>query len=455
MFYRKIYKKIEDRKKLNNHKPLIIEGLRQVGKTTIVKEFAKKNYKNVVYIDFRKEPKFKSVFDDGYDIDKIILKLSALNEEFNFIEKETLIIFDEIQDAPKARGSLKYFYLDGRYEIIATGSLLGIKNYNLSKNQTTSVGYESFLRMYPMDFEEFLIANNKEKLSNILKDSLNKKEEIDGVFHTLALELFKEFLIVGGMPEVVNIFLETKNLNLVYKKQKELLLSFEDDFGRHINEREEIVRDPTLFNRILKTNRSIPLQLAKENNKFQYSRITHGSRAREYEEAIEWLIDYGLIYKSCNLKRIEIPLISYKDESSFKLFYCDSGLLLASYEYGIFNEIMNDEKGVYKGAIYENVVATLLKINDFDLYYYSKNSSSLEIDFVIRNNDYPLLVEVKATNNYAKSLNMVMTYKKDYGEDNIKAIKLYSKNIVLNNNDIINLPYYLMPYFNKDVNLFK
>lgn len=453
MFYRKIYKKIEEWKELKNHKPLIIEGLRQVGKTTIVKEFAKNNYRNVVYIDFRKEPKYKTIFDDGYDIDKIILKISALNEEVNFVDNETVIIFDEIQDAPKARGSLKYFYLDGRYEVISTGSLLGIKNYNLNKNQTTSVGFESFLRMYPMDFEEFLLANNKEKLNNVLKEYLIKKEEVDETFHLLALDLFKKYLVVGGMPEVVDIFLETKNLNLVYKKQKELLSSFEDDFGRHINERDEIVRDPTLYNRILKTNHSIPLQLAKENNKFQYSKITRGARAREYEEAIEWLIDYGLVYKVYNLKRIETPLTSFKDESSFKLYYSDSGLLSASFDYEIYSDLINDEAGIYKGLIYENVVADLLKHNDFELYYYSQNSGSLEIDFVIRNKKYPLLIEVKARNNYAKSLKMVISNKENYGSTNIKALKLYSKNIVLNN-DIINLPYYLFSYFNKDIDLF-
>ena len=446
MFYRKITEKLKAWKKSKNKVPIIIKGLRQVGKTTTVLAFAKENYENIVYIDFRQDNIFKSAFDDDLNIDRIIYRLKTLNPNFNFVPNKTVIIFDELQECARARASLKYFALDNRFDIIGTGSLLGLKNYNLDFEKSVSVGYEYFIDMYPLDFEEFILALGYENLNNILKENLIKKTEISKVFHDLALNLFRQYLIVGGMPNIIKSYIENKDLFMLRENQKNILTSFEMDFGRYINENNIVKRDNELFNKILKVYHSIPNQLAKENKKFQLSKINHNARMREYEEAIDWLNDSGIVYKVNNISLIETPLMSYRIDEAFKLYFADTGLLLSEYDYGFQDQILNGDSLVFNGALYENIVASLLKINGFNLYYFSK-LNRLEIDFVITYNGLPCVVEVKATNSKSKSLSTLMNNKIMYGSNNIKAIKFYDKNINIDETKgIIYLPYYLATY---------
>ena len=450
MFYRKINEALKRWKDNEDRVPLIIKGLRQVGKTTTVLEFAKSNYENIIYIDFRSDTIYKSVFDEDLIVERIILRLKTINPSFNFTPYKTVIIFDELQECARARASLKYFSLDKRFDVIATGSLLGIKNYNLDFEKSVSVGFEYFIDMFPMDFEEFLLALNYGELNNALKSFFEEKREISGVFHELALQLFRQYLVVGGMPQAIKTYIKTKNLYNVFEVQKSLLTSFEMDFGRYINEKNLVLKDSDLFNKILEVYHSIPYQLAKENKKFQLSKINHNARMREYQKSIDRLNDSGLVYRVNNLSQVETPLISYTLDESFKLYFSDVGLLLSMYDYGIQNEVLSGNSGVYKGALYENIILSLLKTNGFNLYYYSK-LNRLEVDFVTNINGLPYIIEVKATNSKSKSLSTLMNNKEMYGSNKIKAIKFYDKNINFDyDKEIIYLPYYLASYITLD-----
>lgn len=448
MFKRKIYNQLLNWKNQQSHKPLIIKGLRQIGKTTIVTKFAHENYESVIILDFRKDFSLHKIFDGDFDIDEIIFSLSLKYKTAKFIPYKTVLIFDELQDCPNARSSLKYFALDGRYDIICTGSLLGIKNYRITHKQSRGipVGFEEIIEMKPMDFEEFLWANsiNQEIIDNLYK-SIRESSKINDFIHEKMLDLFNKYICVGGMPEVVDIYIKTNNFNEVRKVQKRILMSFESDFGTHLDDNYDIVANDNARTKILATFNSIPNQLAKDNQKFQYSVISKNAKGREYKSSIEWLENYGLISRCYNLTLPEIPFEFFKVEETFKIYLNDSGLYLAMLEDNIPDLIINSKLKIAKGAIYENVVAETFSKLGRKLFYYRKNSG-LEIDFITEYNSKPVLVEVKARNGQAKSAKEILENKEKYNINTL--IKLTANNISRSQN-ILNYPYYLTSFLFK------
>lgn len=380
---------------------LVIKGLRQVGKTTIVQEFCKKNYDNVVYINFMNNESIKKAFDGDLIVDDMIRDLSGSLIGTKFIPNKTVIIFDELQECANARSAIKPFMLDGRFDIIATGSLIGLRGYNKKKCKGILTGFEYFLEMYSLDFEEYLC--------------------------------------VGGMPDAVNTFLLTKDLNQVYDIQHNILEQYKDDFGKHLDEFERETINKVELNRIMQVYNSIPNQLTKKKKKFQYSVIGKHAKGSEYRDAITWLEEFGLINICYNLNTLELPLEGNKIDNDFKLYVADTGLFVSMLERETVGNILNGNLKVYKGAIFENIIADALTKLGKKLYFYSK-TSGLEIDFVEIINNELTLVEVISTNGNSKSLKEVLNNKK---YNNLsKAVKLIDGNIGYINN-IYTIPLYM------------
>ncbi|MCF0116976.1 MAG: ATP-binding protein, partial [Bacilli bacterium] len=362
MFKRKIYELMNQWKNSLswNRKALVIKGLRQVGKTTIVKEFCRVNYENVVYINFKNSEAIKKVFNNDMDVDELIVGLSTYLPEAKFIPHKTVIVFDELQECSNARYSIKCFMEDPlkRYDIICSGSLLGLRGYNKAPSKGIPTGFEKILIMKPMDFEEFLWAKNiKVEVLDYIKDCFYNNKKIRDEISDRMHYYFKEYLCVGGMPSVVDLFLKTSDMNAVLDAQRQLLEEYKDDFGKHLNEKENEEIDKVELARIMEVFKSIPNQLAKENKKFQYSKIKTKGRGSDYREAIQWLIDAGLISQCFNLSNLESPLEGNKLDNIFKLYMRDSGLFIAMLEKGTAGEILSGNLGTYKGAIYENIIA--------------------------------------------------------------------------------------------------
>ena len=441
MLKRKIYNELVNWKDSNNKKPLVIKGLRQIGKTYIVKQFANENYSSVIYLDFRKQQELRSIFDTSFIVNDIISQITANIQIPNpIIPYKTLLIFDEVQDCPNARSSLKYFYEDGRYDVICTGSLLGIKGYSQKSDNAVPVGYEEVIYMKPMDFEEFLWANGiSETIVDDLRRCLKECKEILPAIHARLSNLFRKYICVGGMPEVVNSFVENGDMNKVLKLQRNILESYKDDFGRHLKDDNSLYIDEKELASILAVFNSIPSQLAKENKKFQFSKIKEHYKNNEYKRALEWLEDAGIINRCYNLSIPELPLEGNKNDEVFKVYMQDSGLFVAMLEEGTQADILNGNMLIYKGAIYENIVADAFSKMNRKLYYFHKDSG-LEIDFVTRYKGKCTLIEVKAENNKAKSLNTVLGDYVRYHVDS--AIKIREGNIAKNGN-IIFIPHYL------------
>lgn len=423
-----------------NKKALIVKGLRQVGKTTSVRAFAQQNYENVVYVNFKSNNSAKRIFDDDLVINRITTDLSALLPDARFVPYKTVIIFDEIQECANARSSIKAFVEDGRYDVIGTGSLLGIKGYNKKKSKGVPVGFEKTIYMKPMDFEEFLWAKGiQQTVIDYLKDSYRSLTRISETTHRAMIRYFKEYICVGGMPRVVNVFVTSNDMNAVYDEQRDLIEEYKDDFGKHLDENEQEETNMVLLTRINNVFDSIPAQLAKENKKFVFSAMSKKGRSSEYMPAIQWLKDYGLINFCYNLSTIDRPLEGYKIDNIFKLYFVDSGLFISMLERGTASKILNDNLNIYKGAIYENIIADAFSKNGISLYYFHKESG-LEIDFVSVINDLLSIVEVKARTGNSKSAKTVLNDKTRYNADNM--IKLGEYNIGVKGN-MITLPFYL------------
>ena len=425
---------------LNKKKALVIKGLRQIGKTFIVREFAKEFYENEIYINFKSMDRIKAIFDIDLDVNRILLDLSAMMPEIKIIPYKTLIIFDEIQECANARASLKYFVEDGRFDVIATGSLLGIRGYNKKKGKGVPTGSEHIIYMYPLDFEEFLWSKGiNNDVINYLKNCFNNKTPISKSIHEAMLRYFKEYICVGGLPEAVNIFLATNDMNQVYLEQKDIIEEYKDDFGKHLDESENEEVDLRLLSKIDEVFDSIPSQLSKENKKFQYSKIKNKGRNSEYREAIQWLIDAGIIIPCYNLSNLELPLEGNKIDDVFKLYVRDTGLFIAMLERGTAGDILSGNLGIYKGAIYENIIADAFSKMDRKLYYFKKDSG-LEVDFITKYKGEITLIEVKATTGNTKSSRTILENYNTYGVKH--CIKFGEYNIGENNN-ILTLPYYL------------
>lgn len=427
MLKRKIETYLVNWKKSENRKPLVIKGIRQCGKTYIVQKFAKENYESVVYMNFVLEPDKKSAFVGNIDVDTVILNLSALIPGCRFINGKTCIILDEIQECREARTALKSFHIDGRFDVIATGSLLGVKGYGRNKKgkeeeegqDSIPVGYETVIDMYPLDFEEFLWANG---ISDAVIDSVkscfdNEKTVPDGI-HKAMMDLLYRYVIVGGLPEVVNCFLETKNIELIYQVQRNLIAEYEEDMVKYADDADK--------SRIRECFESIPKQLAKENKKFQYSVVRKGGRASQYIGSIQWLEDAGIVCRCYNTQITELPLEGNAIKDSFKVYTTDIGILMAMLDYGTQADILKGNLLGYKGAIFENLMADFLCKSGQKLYYFHKDSG-LELDFLVRYRGECVILEVKAKTGKAKSMATVLKNKKIYHVNN--AIKLGQYNV--------------------------
>lgn len=391
--YREKMKELEEWKNSKDRMPLIIRGARQVGKTWIMKEFGKNNYKKVAYVNFDGNTRMVRLFEGDFDIDRIIQGLK-IETQVDIDSENTLLIFDEIQEVPKALTSLKYFCENARqYHILAAGSLLGVA---LHEGTSFPVGKVDFIDLYPLNFQEFLIAIGEEKLVNILNE---KDWDLINIFKDKFISYLREYYFIGGMPAAVNKYIETKDYKKVRNVQLKLLQAYEEDFSKHAPN-DIVPRLKMLWN-------SIPAQLAKENKKFIYGLIKEGARAKEYELALSWLIDCGLVYKIDRVTKPNIPLIAYQDTSAFKLYVLDIGILGAMTR--INEKILLEGNEIFtefKGSFTEQFVLTELKSNkDIPIFYWSAEKATAEIDFVIQLGTNVIPIEVKASENLqAKSL---------------------------------------------------
>lgn len=398
-------------------KALVIKGLRQIGKTYSVMAFAEENFENVVYINFKDNSSVKVAFEGDFVVDRIVLNISALMPKVHFVPGKTVMILDEIQECANARASIKAFMLDGRYDIICTGSLLGIKGYNRKKGQGIPTGFEHIVYMKPMDFEEFLWAKGiSSDVIDHLRICLREKRPVNEAIHTAMLRYYREYICVGGLPYVVERFLSTNDMNTVRQEQLDIIEEYKDDFGKHLDENEKEETDLNLLARINRVFDSIPAQLAKENKKFVYSLLEKKGRSEKFQSAIQWLSDAGIISLCYNLANISFPLEGNKIDNIFKIYMQDTGLFVAMLEKGSVGKILTGDLGLYKGAIYENIVADLFSKHGRNLYYFSKDSG-LEIDFVTVYEGNAVIIEVKATNGNSKSANTILNNKDKYGVD--------------------------------------
>lgn len=410
---RKAYSQLLNWKNKKNHKPLIVEGLRQVGKSYIVNKFANENYANVITYDFRYRKELTKIFSDDLDVDTIIRKSKLFFTDKNFDLPSTVLIFEEIGDCPLARIALKSFALDGRYDVIATGSLLGVINFRRKNRIKIPTGYEEYLYMSGLDFEEFLWANGIDEAQiNELRTHTKEKTELDSFTADFYKKQIKNYLAIGGLPEVVSVFVDT-NRNYIEARNilDRLLTDYRTDFGRFVDDsgKEEI--DYRLQNQLNMIFDSIPKQLARETdvNKFKYSEIKKGGRAAEFKEGFEWLEKAGLVLRCFNVKAPESPLSMNADETYFKAFISDTGLLMAMYPIVTLRDFLNDSLDSRKGALYENLAGVLIHKAGFPLYYYANGEKHLEIDFLIEGSSGLILYEEKSTNGKMAASRAIMT----------------------------------------------
>ena len=427
---RKIDKFLEEWKKDEDRKPLIIKGARQIGKTESIKHFAEDNYSNFIEINFVEEPKYKGIIADGYKTDDIIKNISRINTEWKFIPGETLIFFDELQEFPEIATALKFFKKDGRFDVICSGSLLGI---HYKKIESNSVGYKTDYQMNSLDFEEFLWAKGYD--DTVITDMLSHMKELKP-FNTLELSIFEglflDYCILGGLPEVVKDYIKKNTFEGSLVLQRQLIVDYEEDIRKYA--------DGVDQTRILNVFRKIAPQLAKENKKFQISKVASGARFKDYRGCIEWLEDAGIINIAYCLNFPELPLKGNYDEEKYKIYFFDTGILVAQLDDESQDDLRaNKNLGVYKGALYENIVGEALVKQGYALYYYRRDDGKLEQDFFVRDMESLIPVEVKATNGTAKSLTTLIDSEK-YAD--IKyGIKFIKGNIGYNDK------FYTFPYF--------
>lgn len=405
-------------KNQKDRKPLIVYGARQVGKTYSIISFGKNNYADYAYFNFEANEELKSIFDRNLEPSRIVLELGAVLGRR--ISEHTLIIFDEIQAAPKALTSLKYFYEQApEYHIIAAGSLLGVALER--ENYSFPVGKVNSINMYPMDFYEFLMATGNEALADIIEAGYRDDTPLSEQLHSRALELYRAYLVVGGMPEVVREYVETNDYRMVRVKQAEIINNYTADMAKYAT-KNEAVRHVATYN-------SIPSQLARENKKFQYRLIGSNARSREYEGSIDWLYKAGVGLKCEKVNAGKVPLEFYKDITSFKIYFSDVGLLAAKAMIPV-ETILSDINfdGEAKGAVTENYLAVQLACREHNLYYWESNSTA-ELDFVIMYGNGILPIECKANIHVkAKSLEI---FKKKY--DIVQSVRVSAKNFGMEN----------------------
>lgn len=396
-------------KQTPNHKPLVIKGIRQCGKTFIVQHFANKHYKSVVYVNFALQPEKIDAFIGSKDVDAILMSLSAMMPQVEFIPHNTCLIFDEIQECPDARTALKSFKLDGRFDVIATGSLLGVRGYGDKQRDaqgrqvgksSVPVGYETIMEMYPLDFEEFLWACGiRSELIEMLRDCLRAERPIPEGVHQTMLRLLNRYVVVGGLPDAVNMFIKTNHIGKVAEVYRSIISEYEDDMVKYAkDDNKSFIRE--CFESILK-------QLSKENKKFQYATIKKGARASRYAGCLQWLEDAGIIARCYNTTTTELPLGGNAIDDCFKVYVTDIGLLMAMLDEGTRADVLGGNLLGYKGAIFENLMADFLWKKGMKLYYFHKEFG-LELDFLVRYQGQCVPLEVKARSGRAKSLSTVL-----------------------------------------------
>ena len=429
-FKRKIDEFLADWKNNHSRKPLIVKGARQIGKTESILHFANENYENVVYINFALDKKYTTIVNDGYDVETVVKNITLINPSTRFIPDKTLIVFDEIQEYPDIATSLKAFNLDKRYDVICSGSMLGI---NYRKIHSNSVGSKTDYEMFSMDFEEFLWAKGYEdKAINSIFEHMISLTPFSETELSVYKSLFLDYCVLGGMPDVIKGYIKTGTFSQSLEIQGQIRLDYEEDVRKYAEGLDQA--------KIISVYRSIPAQLAKENKKFQFSIIDKKARSREYTGCIEWLIDAGVVTECNCLNYPELPLKGNVDNSKYKLYYPDTGLLISTLDEEAQEDLrVNKNLGVYKGALYENFVAEAFVKQGLGLFYYKKDNSTLEEDFFVRSKNELIPVEVKSNNDSSKSLNALI--KNDRYADIKHGIKLGDFNIGYTNN------IYTFPYF--------
>ena len=410
--------------------PLIVKGARQIGKTDAIENFAKNNYKYFIEINFALEPEYKTIFDNGFNVDKIISNISLINNDFTFVEGETLIFFDEMQDCINCATSLKAFNIDKRYDVICSGSMMGI---NYKEIESNSVGNKQDYTLHSMDFEEFLWAKGYkesqiEDLYKCMKDCVPLTETA----YDVMINNFRDYMILGGMPAIVAKYIENKNFSGILNMQKQILLDYEEDIAKYAEGFDKA--------RILNAYRKVSAFLGNENKKFQISKITDGARNREYRGVSDWLSDAGIINISYCLEDCALPLKGNYNPDNYRLYFADTGLLIASLDEEAQDDLRKNQNfNTYKGAIYENIVSDMLVKAGYDLYFYKNEKGTIEMDFFIRDKNSLIPVEVKANDSSTVSLNNLID---DNKYKDIKyGIKLCNKNIGFNGK------FFTFPYF--------
>ena len=432
MFYlkRKIYDFLRVWKDTADRKPVIVRGPRQVGKTESIRKFGLENYEHLIEINFVEEPKYKLIAADGYKTDDLIKNISRIDPSKEFEEGKTLIFFDELQEFPEIATALKFFCIDGRFDVICSGSMLGI---HYSRIESNSVGYKTDYEMYSLDFEEFLWANRYEAaFTEELLTHMVDLVPFNEVEMSVCSGLFLDYCILGGMPAIVREYIVKGTFEGSLSTQRQLLADYEEDVRKYADGMDQT--------RILNVFRQIPVQLAKDNKKFQISKVAPGARFKDYRGCIEWLADAGMIQVCYCMNYPELPLKGNFDESKYKIYFADSGLLVAMLDEEAQEDLRaNKNLGVYKGALYENIVGEALVKSGYGLYYYKREDSTLEENFFVRTAKDLIPVEVKAVNGRAKSLRTLIN--SDKYEDIHYGIKFTGGNIGVENQ------IYTFPYF--------
>ena len=427
---RKIDDYLIEWKKNENRLPLIIKGARQIGKTNAIRNFGKNNYKTYIEINFALQPQFKTIFEEGFEVDNIIKNITLKMPEIELNENETLIFFDEMQECVSTATSLKSFKEDGRYDVICSGPLMGI---NYKEIESNSVGNKEDYIMRSLDFEEFLWAKGykSEQIEDLYNHMIELKP-LSNMMYDVMMSSFKEYMIVGGMPAIVSRFVQNKNFSGILKMQQQILLDYEEDITKYAGGLDKT--------KILNCYRKIPVFLGNENKKFQISKIANGARNREYVGVIEWLANAGIVNVSYAMEQACLPLKGNYNPDNYRLYFADTGLLIGSLDEEVQEDLRNNENmNTYKGALYENIVSDMLVKEGYNLYFYKDDSKKIEMDFMVRDKNSLIPIEVKANNNATISLNNLINHK--LYTDIKYGIKLCNKNIGFNGK------FYTFPYF--------
>ena len=426
-----------------DRKPLIVKGARQIGKTKSIREFAYAHYDNFIEINFIESPQFKTILEDGYSPETIIKNVTRIKPDIKFVPHSTLIFFDEIQSYPDIVTSLKFFSEDRKYDIICSGSLLGI---NYKQIESISVGYKTDYEMFSMDFEEFLWAKGyDDSLKNDLFEHILEVKAFNETTMNIMLSVFLDYTILGGMPEVVSKYIEANTFSGTYELQKQIVAAYKEDIRKYADGADQT--------RITRVFDAVPVQLAKDNKKFQISKVASGARFHDYGGCVDWLQDAGIVKKCYCLNYPELPLKGNYDDTKYKLYMADTGLLISMLDEESQDDLRaNKNLGIYKGAIYESVVGEALYKQGYSLFYYKREDGTLEEDFFVRNRENLIPVEVKAKRGQSQSMKSLIRNEK-YGD--IKwGIKLSMNNIGFSDN-LYTLPYFCSFILKEWINEFK